>query len=324
MTEYTTVNGVRYQRTKTWSRRAGKWTYSSWVRVSGSSDGGNTPASGNTSPSSSGSTSSSGTPAKPGLSTYTQAYRLMFGRNVRPPRALLKQAKDGKWSISYFQMQVRLRDKNYINSLEAKRRLVGEKGFRETMKVAFPELIDEKRLMKTKFYKRLALNFLRHGWTQEDLLRKVAVNRRFLRQNPEYRAYVRGQAALGETQINPLVFRQHQEALKSAFGAYGLDMGDDYYKTFFKSRYASQGGLQTLQQNLKDIAESRGAQEWFQGRAVDAGQIKTAALEAGTSGTDLRARFQRSLGTQKSFVGAEQRSFETQLSKQGKLVRPLI
>lgn len=294
------------------------------------SGGGGSPSGGGNYSSGGGSSSGGGGGGGAGLSEYIQDYRLKFFKGGKPPAGLLKRAKDNNWRMAYFEQQVRLHDPRYWRSLEA-RVLLGT--FNQTMKVLFPNLADrtkQAQLMKSSFYKQAALWYLKNGigltkGGEQLLFNRITNTKPWRAQNPYWKDYIKNRSLDVQATANPLVYKQLQSEMKASFESMGLTtLPEDYYRTFFQSRYASESGFKDMQTNLKTLAEGIGAQTWWQGRPMDTGQIKTAALEAGAPGTELRTRLQRSLGVEKSFKGGGLQPFETALSKQGKLVKPLI
>ena len=270
--------------------------------------------------------------ADPGLSTYIQEYRLRFHPGGTPPSALLSAAKAGKWSLAYFDQQIRLKDKSYFRSVEAKRLLPS---FNRTMKVLFPGLADktkEKALMKSSFYRKTALWYLKNGvglasasQSAEALYGRITNTAKWNRQNPYWNAYSKNKNIGVVAEANPLLYKSYLESLQQNFAAMGIEqLPEDYYRTFFKSRYASKSGMGEMQGNLKQVAEQGGSYGWWQGKGMGTGQVKTAALDSSAQGVDLRSRLAKSFGTRNSFLGNEQKGFDSQLTNQGKLVKPLI
>ena len=264
-----------------------------------------------------------------GVSKYLQEYRLRFYTNGKPPAALLQKAKDNNWSIAYFDMQIRLQDKSYISSKEAKPLAIALK---RTMSVLFPNFSGQKqsKLMRTPYYKNLAMWYLKNGIGlqgkngQELLYARITGTKKWNKENPYYKAYARNQNAAVQGESNPLVYTQLEDALKQSFTNVGLELPDDYYKTFFRSRYASTSGVKDMGDNLKTLAMGRQSQGWFQGTPMDSQQIKTAALDSEGKGNDLRSRLQKSFGIEKSFKGAQEQGFGASMDERGKLVKKTI
>lgn len=261
---------------------------------------------------------------------YIEAYRLKFFKGEKPPSDILQKAIANNWSIAYFEQQVRLKDKSYYKSLEA-RTLLPQ--FNTTMKVLFPGLSDKTRqaaLMKSPLYKRTALWYLKNGVGllgdagMEILYNRITGTKQWNRNNPAYRAYAKNKDATVQAELNPLVFKQLEGAMKTAFQQLGMQVDDSYYKQFFRSRYASSTGVRDLADNLSTIASTAGSYSWFQGQANDDKTVKTAAFNAGKQGTDLRSRMNQAFGVRQSFLKSDARGFGTDVSEQGKLVKTTL
>jgi hypothetical protein len=261
---------------------------------------------------------------------YIEDYRLKFFKGEKPPKELLSKAIANNWSLAYFEQQVRLKDPRYYKSLEA-RTLLPQ--FNNQMKIMFPGLANKTKqaaLMQNPFYKRIALWYLKNGIGtlgeagMELLYTKVTNTRRWNKQNPTYRTYLRNKDAAVQAESNPIVFKQLEAGMKQAFQNAGVQMHDSYYKEFFKSRYASSSGIGDLVKNLGTIAATGGSYSWFQGQPTDRGTVKTAAFSAGKKGTDLRSRMNQAFGVRQSFLGSDQQGFDTAMNKQGKLVKQTI
>lgn len=267
--------------------------------------------------------------ANPGLSPYIQDYRLNFFPQGNPPANLLQQAKDNNWSIAYWRMQIRMKDPRYWRSNEAKQLLPS---FNRTMKILFPGLSDrtkQQQLMKSKFYKQQAMWYLQNGiglqrgGGADALYAHITQTKRWNKYNPYWKQYARNKFATAES--NPLLYKQYLDTVKQSYHALGLtQVPDDYYRTFFKSRYATKEGLRDFGENLKLQYQAGSSMGWFQGRSMDEGQIKTATMNAGQKGEDLRGRLKKSFGVRSSFLSGQQRSFDTSLSKNEKLTNPLL
>lgn len=261
---------------------------------------------------------------------YIEDYRLKFFKGERPPKELLSKAVANGWSLAYFEQQVRLKDPRYYKSLEA-RTLLPQ--FNDQMKLMFPGLSDKTKqaaLMKNPFYKRIALWYLKNGIGtlgesgMELLYSKVTNTRRWNKQNPLYRSYLRNKDAAVQAESNPIVFKQLEAGMKQAFQNAGVQMDDSYFKEFFKSRYASSSGIGDLVTNLGTIASTGGSYSWFQGQPVDTGTVKTAAFNSGKQGADLRSRMNQAFGIRKSFLDSDAQGFDTAINQQGKLVKQTI
>ena len=266
----------------------------------------------------------------PGLSTYIQEYRLRFHPGGTPPSALLSAAKAGKWSLAYFDQQIRLKDKSYFRSAEAKKLLPS---FNRTMKILFPGLANkenERQLMKSSFYKKTALWYLKNGvglasgsQSAEMLYGRITNTHRWNEQNPYWKTYAKNKNIGVMSESNPLAYKQYLASLQQNFAALGMELPEDYYRTFFKSRYASKSGMPEMQSNLKQISEQGGSYGWWQGKGMDQNQVKTATLDTGREGLDLKARMAKSFGVRKSFLSKDEGGFQSGLNKQGKLTQSL-
>jgi hypothetical protein len=225
---------------------------------------------------------------------------------------------------------VRLKDKSYFRSIEARKILPQ---FNRTMKILFPGLADKSRqqaLMKSSFYRRQAMWYLRNGiglmggGGVEMLYGRITNTNRWNKNNPYYRQYAKNANINVQSEANPLVYKQLNAALRQSFTDMGMELPDDYYSSFFKSRYASSTGMKDLSTNLNDIVQQKGSLGWFQGEEMGRGQIKTAAFGSNLGATDLRDKMKKAFGVRGSFLSGEQKGFDTSMSQQGKLVRPLI
>jgi hypothetical protein len=271
-----------------------------------------------------------GAAAAKGLSGYIQEYRLRFRPGASPPPALLKKAEANNWSLAYFDQQVRLKDKSYFRSIEAKK-LIPD--FNRTMKMLFPGLSDKAKqgqLMKSSFYKQQAMWYLRNGIGlmgtagTEVLYGHLTNTNRWNQNNPYYKQYAKNADINVQKESNPLVYKELNAALKQSFKDMGMELPDDYYNAFFKSRYASSSGMKDLADNLSGIVQNKGSLGWFQGSEMDKGQVKTAAFGSNIPATDLRAKMSKAFGVRNSFLSNESKSFDTQLSQQSKLIKPLL
>jgi len=201
------------------------------------------------------------------------------------------------------------------------------------MKMLFPGLADKSRqqaLMKSSFYKRQAMWYLRNGIGlmgdsgAEMLYGRMTNTDRWNKANPYYKTYAKNANISVQNESNPLVYKQLHAALQQSFKDMGMELPEDYYRSFFKSRYASSTGMKDLSTNLNDIAQQSSSLGWFQGEGMDRGQVKTAAFGSDIGATDLRSKMKKAFGVRGSFLSGDQKGFDTQLSQQGKLVKPLI
>jgi hypothetical protein len=264
--------------------------------------------------------------APKGLSAYVQEYQLRFRTGAKPPPDLLKKAEAGNWSLAYFDQQIRLNDKTYFQSKEAKTVLPE---FNRTMKVLFPGLADkdkQKALMQSSFYKKTAAWYLRNGiglrqGGEEALYGRITNTGTWNKANPYWRDYARNKNIGVVSEANPMLYKSYLTTLQQNFQALGMELPEDYYKTFFRSRYASKSGIPEMQSNLKQIAEQGSSLGWWQGKDMQKSQVKEAAFGGKP---DLRAKMSKAFGVRGSFLSGDQKGFDTQLSQQGKLVKPLI
>ena len=266
-----------------------------------------------------------------GLSAYIQEYRIRFRTEGTPPPGLLSKAKTNNWSIAYFDMQVRLHDPTYFRSKEAQVLLPK---FNKTMKVLFPGLSNKSKqaqLFKSSFYKKTALWYLKNGvglssgGGVEALYGRITNTSRWKQQNPYWKDYAKNRNIGVASESNPILYKQYLDVLKQSFTDQGIaDLPDGYYHTFFQSRYASKTGISDMQTNLKNYSEQGASYGWWQGEKMTSGQTKTAILGDDSEAAALKRRLAKSFGTQKSFLGSEQKNFDSQLTNQGKLVKPLI
>ena len=181
-----------------------------------------------------------------GLSQYIQAYRLNFFTDGKPPGGMVQRAKDNNWSVAYFIQQVRRNDKNYWKSDEAKTLLPK---FSRTMKVLFPGLSDKDRtgeLMKSPFYKGVAMWYLKNGVGLQGQRRGTALQPDHQHEAVEARPTPTGSSTRGTATSASLrrptrcSTRQHLDTHEGQPSrSTASELPEDYYRTFFKSRYAS-------------------------------------------------------------------------------------
>lgn len=279
----------------------------------------------------SGSSSGSSGAANPGLSPYIQDYRLNFFPQGDPPASLLSKAKANNWSIAYWRMQVRMNDPKYWRSMEAKQLLPD---FNRTMRILFPGLANKAKqaqLMKSNFYRQQAMWYLKNGIGlqkgagAEALYGHITQTARWNKANPYWKAYSRNANIGVVSEANPLLYKQYLETLKQSYGALGMtSVPEDYYRTFFRSRYASEEGMKEFGENLKLQYQAGPSMGWFQGQAMDAGQVKSATMGTDQQAQDLRSRLSKAFNVRGSFLSSQQKGFDTAMSKGGNLVNPLI
>lgn len=277
-----------------------------------------------------GSGSGGGGGAPAGLSAYIQYYREHYFANGKPPASLLKQAKKDNWSVSYFAQRVRLSDPHYLQSREARVLLPA---FSRAMRSLFPGLADKTRqaqLMKSPFYKKAALWYMRNGvglssgGGLESLYGHITGTKQWNQANPYWKAYAANKNINVQTEQNPLVYKQLMSTLKQSFTDAGMEVPDDYYNSFAKSRYASSEGMKGLSQNLSDLVQKGSSFGWMEGAPLTEQQTKKELFGGDVGATDLRSRLTRGFNMRGSFLSKEQAGPESTLSKRGQLVNPLL
>jgi hypothetical protein len=291
----------------------------------GSGDSGGYGGSGGSSGGSSGS-------AGAGMSTYLQEYRIKFHSKGSPPKDLLKQATNGNWSLAYFDQMVRSKDPEYLGSKEAKSLLLGDGGLNQTMKILFPGLADaskQKALLQSPFYKRIATWYLRNGIGLQQngeaiLYERVTGTKKWNQNNPYWKLYAKNRNASVQAEANPLAYKAHVEALQNAFKDVGMQMPDDYYTSFFKSRYASSSGFSGFTDNLKQLSQQGGAYNWFEGHGTTNNENKQVLFGQGKPQADLKSRLSQHFNVQSSFLSKDQEGFGTEQNKQGKLIKSTL
>jgi hypothetical protein len=268
--------------------------------------------------------------ASEGLSQYIQYYRLNYFPNGNPPAKLLKAAKDNNWSIDYFAQRVRMNDPRYLQSLEAKRLFPD---FVRQMKTLFPGFADERKradLMRSPFFKRTAAWYLRSGvglssgGGAEALYSRITGTKRWNKANPYWKDYARNRDTNVQAEQNPVLYRQLLAGLKQSFNDYGMQMPEDYYKAFFKSRYATSEGIKGLSQNVAQLATQGDANRWFAGDDLTGKEKKQQLFGSGPGATELRQRLSQHFGLRANFLSSGPGGPQSGLSRSGKLVKPLL
>jgi hypothetical protein len=268
--------------------------------------------------------------APAGLSAYIQYYREHYFADRNPPASLLKQAKVNNWSISYFAQRVRLHDPNYLQSHEAKVLLPDFTRAMRSLGMVSTDKAKQAQLMKSPFYKQAALWYLRNGvglsggGGLEALYGHVTGTKKWNQSNPYWKAYAANKDVNVQTEQNPLVYKQLMSTLKQSFTDAGMEMPEDYYNSFAKSRYASSEGMKGLSQNLSDLSQKGSSFGWMEGAPITDQQQKTQLFGGDQTATDLRTRLARGFNVRGSFLGSEQNSADTSLSKRGQLIKPLL
>jgi hypothetical protein len=268
--------------------------------------------------------------AAEGLSPYIQYYRMHYFANGKPPAALLQKAKDNNWSVGYFADRVRREDPNYLKSAEAKVYLTK---FTRTMKALFPGLADKQRaaaLMKSPFYRKAAVWYLRSGQGTptgggiEALYGYVTGTQRWNRANPYWKQYAANRSAAVQEEANPLVYKELQQTLRQSFADAGMQLPDDYYRAFFRSRYASSEGMKGLADNLSNLVQKGSSFAWMEGAPMNKAQTRQQLFGTGKGPTDLRSRLARSFTSRGSFLSNDVTGASSALNQRGQLVKPLL
>lgn len=226
--------------------------------------------------------------AKKGLSAYIQAYRLMFDNaKANPPKDLLKKAEAGNWSTAYWNMMVRLQDKKYPKSAEAKRRMAD---LVQYWKAVLPG---------TKVNRKFANQYLRHGWTQTQLQNQIMKLPQAKKQYKYWAQFKQAQRVAGQAKIiNPLQYKAYQKTFRDVYKQAGLEVPQGYEKLFFKSGLSDQEFVQ----NYQTLAQTRGAAAWDIG-AVTQPQEK-AVLFGGKGSAQLRTLLEQAANKQQRYMQA--------------------
>lgn len=256
-------------------------------------DGGSKPPAPPTSSSSSSSPKKPSSPKKSSgssggdarMKSYVQLYRLIFGGNVKPNMVLIREAMANNWSSAYFKMQIRLRDKNYFKSQEAKARAID---FRDYWKAVFPE---------TKVNRNILRKYLRSSWNQAQLERELMKLPAFRRQYKFYGQFASAQRQAGAAKnVDPLVYRRWMSTFTDAYKQLGMPVPKGYLKQFFKSGTSDQEFLA----NLGEYTKSAAAAQWDIG-GLDQGQ-QASVLFSGKESAALRSQLQQALNKQQRFM----------------------
>ena len=231
--------------------------------------------------------------AKAGLSAYIQAYRHMFDNpNVNPPKDLLKKAEAGNWSIAYWNMMVRLTDKAYFRSAEAKRNLAE---LRSYWKAVLPGV---------KLNKAFARDYLRHGWTATQLQNQIMRLPAAQKQYPFWRAFMKAQRQEGAAKnINPLQYKAYAKSFADVYKQAGVAAPKGYERLFFKSGLTDEEFVR----NYSMLAETRNAAQWDVGGLTE--QQRRAGLFDQEGASQVRGLLQQALNKQQHFFQASPSGF---------------
>lgn len=226
---------------------------------------------------------------------YIQMYRLIFGGNVKPNMALINKAVSGNWSSAYFKMQVRLNDKNYFKSQEAKARAAE---FKQYWKAIFPDADVNKSLMR---------NYLRHSWSQQQLQDRVMQTNLFKREYKHYNAFANAQREAGQAKIvDPLAYRKYLDTFQDAYRQAGMTVPTGFEKAYFKSGVSED----EFRQNFLFTNQSAGAAAWDISPLSKAQQKNV--LFSGKGSDRLRAQLQQALNKQANYFKKPGDSFGVQ------------
>jgi len=249
--------------------------------------------SGTSSGSSSGYGGSSSSSASPGLSAYIQAYRIMFdATGVKPPAELLKRAEAGNWSIAYWNMQVRLNDKKYFASAEAKKNLAE---LRNYWKAVLPG---------TKLNMHFAKDYLRHGWNETQLQDKISQLPSFQRQYPFWKAFAAAQRKVGAAKmVNPLAYKQYAAGFADVYKQAGALAPQGYEELFFRSGLSDDEFVK----NYSILAQTANAAQWDVGGLNE--QQKQSELFSGKGANQVRGLLQTALNKQQRYFQSNPTGF---------------
>ncbi len=223
-----------------------------------------------------------------GLSAYIQAYRLMFdSATANPPKDLLKKAEAGNWSIAYWKMMVRLNDKAYIRSAEAKQRLAELNSYWKAV------------LPGTKLNRQFAKDYLRHGWTATQLQNQISQMPAFKKQYPFWKTFVAAQRKAGQAKlVNPLAYKQYVKGFEDVYKQAGRPAPKGYEKLFFKSGLTDE----EFAQNYAALAQGATAAQWDIGGLSERQQ--RAGLFNGAGANQVRGLLQTALNKQQQYMRA--------------------
>jgi len=231
--------------------------------------------------------------ADPGLSAYIQAYRIMFDDgNVKPPADLLKRAEAGNWSIAYWNMQVRLSDKAYFRSAEAKKNLAELRAYWNAV------------LPGVKLNKQFARDYLTHGWSATQLQNQIAQLPSFQKQYPFWKAFASAQREQGAAKmVNPMAYKQLATGFADVYKQAGREIPQGYERIFFKSGLSDDEFLK----NYEMLSQGANAAQWDVGGLTEPQQ--RAELFNGRGANQVRGLLQVALNKQARYTQATSDKF---------------
>ncbi|MDD5518645.1 MAG: hypothetical protein PHV98_04765 [Candidatus Omnitrophica bacterium] len=259
-------------------------TFLGWMLVKDTGEGGPSGGGGGGSYSYGG--GGGGGSAKAGLSAYIQQYRLMFDdAGAKPPADLLKRAEAGNWSMAYFKMMVRLQDKAYFRSAEAKQRLAELNSYWKAV------------LPGTKLNRNFAKDYLRHGWTATQLQNQISQLPAFKKQYPFWQAFMKAQRQQGTAKaINPLQYKAYAKSFADVYKQAGVGAPEGYERLFFRSGLTDEEFVR----NYSMLAETRNAAQWDVGGLTE--QQQRAGLFDQKGASQVRGLLQQALNKQQRFM----------------------
>ena len=231
-----------------------------------------------------------------GLSSYTQAYRIMFDNgSAKPPSDLLKRAEAGNWSVAYWNMMVRLNDKAYFKSAEAKKNLSELKSYWSAV------------LPGVKLNKSFARDYLRHGWSATQLQNQISQLPSFRKQYPFWKAFQQAQRVAGTAKnIDPLAYKQYQKGFADVWKQAGGAAPQGYEKLFFKSGITDEEFVQ----NYQALAAGTPSATWDVGGVTE--HQKKAELFNGKGASQVRGLLQIALNKQAGYMQSRINPFQIQ------------
>ncbi len=277
---------------------------------SGSSGGGKSSgSSGSSGSSSSGSSKSSGGSSGGTGSLrqkYVELYRVIFGANVKPTSSIIDKAVSGRWSSSYFRLQIRLTDKNYFKSSEAKQRAAD---FRDVWQTMFSGAKMNKTMLRK--YLRSDMN---KAMVQDFLLGSKIGKRHY----KDFGTFRTAQATQGVT-ATPALYKRYQDAFRDAYSLYGIEPPKGYEKLFFRSGLTDQ----EFQTNFRTAYQAAPAFQWAEGRNLAQGEQKKVLFNQ-KGAAAIRGRLQSALARQHGFFGGNTVGFDAQRDQTTGLVKQSI
>ena len=255
---------------------------------------GTTPAGGTQTPSKSVASSSSKSNYKKN-EAYIQMYRLIFGKNVKPNMKLINLAVKNRWSSAYFKMQVRLQDKNYFKSQEAKSRTAD---FAQYWKAIFPDKAMSKTMLK---------DYLKNSWTSQQLENKVTGTKLFKREYKYYGAFGRAQREAGKAKnVDPLAYKQYQDTFRDAYKQAGQALPTGFERAYFRSGITGD----EFRQNFLLSNQSAAAAQWDLGGLTQ--QQQKSAMFSGRGSAQIQTKLQQALAKQQQYFKQGAGLFRTQ------------